>query len=84
MGMREKFASFQAFAKRVLQLSAPYFQSEQKWRARGMFVAIVVRRPMGEEQRWPWMLGAGVALGLGLLVRPVTGALLLVLVGVCT
>ena len=42
MGMREKFASFQAFAKRVLQLSAPYFQSEQKWRARGMFVAIVV------------------------------------------
>ncbi|MBX3313439.1 MAG: glycosyltransferase family 39 protein [Actinobacteria bacterium] len=47
-----------------------------------VFVAIVVRRPMGEEQRWPWMLGAGVALGLGLLVRPVTGALLLVLVGV--
>ena len=41
MGMRDKIASFKAFAARVLQLSAPYFHSEQKWRARGMFVAIV-------------------------------------------
>jgi len=41
MGMREKLASFKAFAARVLQLSAPYFQSEEKWRARGMFAAIV-------------------------------------------
>jgi putative ATP-binding cassette transporter len=41
MGMRDKLASFQAFAARVLQLSTPYFQSEQKWRARGMFAAIV-------------------------------------------
>jgi ABC-type uncharacterized transport system fused permease/ATPase subunit len=39
--MRDKLASFQAFAARVLQLSTPYFQSEQKWRARGMFAAIV-------------------------------------------
>lgn len=41
MGMRDKLASFRAFAARVLQLSAPYFRSEQKWRARGMFAAIV-------------------------------------------
>ncbi|MEO7939833.1 MAG: ABC transporter ATP-binding protein/permease [Burkholderiaceae bacterium] len=42
MGMRDKFAGFRAFAARVRQLSAPYFQSEEKWRARGMFAAIVV------------------------------------------
>ncbi len=41
MGMRDKFAGFRAFAARVLQLSAPYFQSDEKWRARGMFTAIV-------------------------------------------
>jgi vitamin B12/bleomycin/antimicrobial peptide transport system ATP-binding/permease protein len=41
MGFSDKAASFQAFAKRVVQLSAPYFHSEEKWRARGMFVAIV-------------------------------------------
>jgi len=41
MGMSANFASFRAFAVRVLQLSAPYFQSEKKWKARSMFVAIV-------------------------------------------
>lgn len=41
MGMSAKIASFRAFAARVLQLSAPYFRSEHKWRARGMFAAIV-------------------------------------------
>ncbi len=41
MGMNDKFASFKAFTSRVLQLSAPYFRSEEKWRARGLFVAIV-------------------------------------------
>ena len=39
--MSAKFASFKAFAARVLQLSAPYFRSEHKWRARGMFAAII-------------------------------------------
>ncbi len=42
MGFTDKVASFRAFAARVIQLSAPYFRSEQKWRARGMFAAIVV------------------------------------------
>jgi putative ATP-binding cassette transporter len=41
MGFFDKIASFRAFAARVVQLSAPYFQSEEKWRARGMFIAIV-------------------------------------------
>ncbi len=41
MGMSDKFAGFKAFTTRVLQLSAPYFRSEEKWRARGLFVAIV-------------------------------------------
>ena len=31
-----------AFLKRVWALSAPYFQSEDKWKARGMLAAIVV------------------------------------------
>ena len=41
MSLSAKFDSFRAFALRVIQLSTPYFQSEQKWRARGMFAAIV-------------------------------------------
>lgn len=41
MRLTEKIASFRAFAARVVRLSAPYFQSEHRWRARGMFVAIV-------------------------------------------
>jgi len=42
MGMTNKIASFWSFVKRVVHLSAPYFQSEKKWQARGMFLAIVV------------------------------------------
>jgi len=41
MGMTSKLAGFWSFAKRVGRLSAPYFQSDKKWQARGMFVAIV-------------------------------------------
>ena len=41
MGFSDKIASFRAFVARVVRLSAPYFQSEKKWHARGMFFAIV-------------------------------------------
>ncbi len=41
MSISTKLASFKAFALRVVHLSAPYFQSEQKWKARGLFAAIV-------------------------------------------
>jgi putative ATP-binding cassette transporter len=33
---------FSAFAKRVWALSAPYFRSDEKWKARGLLAAIVV------------------------------------------
>ena len=36
-----KLAGFWAFVQRVAKLSAPYFQSEEKWKARGLFAAIV-------------------------------------------
>jgi putative ATP-binding cassette transporter len=36
-----KFKSFNAFVKRVVKLAMPYFQSEQKWQARGLLLAIV-------------------------------------------
>jgi vitamin B12/bleomycin/antimicrobial peptide transport system ATP-binding/permease protein len=38
----EKLKSFNAFAKRVVKLSMPYFQSEEKWKARGLLIAIVL------------------------------------------
>ena len=41
MSFSTKLASFWAFTKRVVKLSAPYFQSEEKWKARGLFAAIV-------------------------------------------
>ncbi len=41
MQLTEKLRSFQAFVARVLRLSAPYFQSEEKWKARGLLVSIV-------------------------------------------
>ena len=41
MSLSSKLASFKAFALRVVHLSAPYFRSEQKWKARGLFAAIV-------------------------------------------
>jgi vitamin B12/bleomycin/antimicrobial peptide transport system ATP-binding/permease protein len=37
-----KFKSFNAFVKRVVKLAMPYFQSEQKWQARGLLLAIVL------------------------------------------
>ena len=41
MSFSTKLASFWAFTKRVARLSAPYFQSEEKWKARGLFAAII-------------------------------------------
>ena len=41
MPLSAKFASFKVFVLRVVKLSAPYFQSEEKWKARGLFAAIV-------------------------------------------
>jgi putative ATP-binding cassette transporter len=37
-----KFAAFRQFCGRVLALSSPYFKSEDKWKARGLLLAIVV------------------------------------------
>ena len=36
-----KLSSFKAFVLRVVHLSSPYFQSDEKWKARTMFAAIV-------------------------------------------
>jgi vitamin B12/bleomycin/antimicrobial peptide transport system ATP-binding/permease protein len=36
-----KFRSFSVFVKRVIKLAMPYFQSEEKWKARGLLLAIV-------------------------------------------
>ena len=36
------FKNFSAFLKRVWALSAPYFKSDEKWKARGLLAAIVV------------------------------------------
>ena len=41
MTFLDKFRSFRAFAARVVRLLTPYFQSEKKWQARGLFAAIV-------------------------------------------
>jgi putative ATP-binding cassette transporter len=38
----EKFSSFKHFVARVWALTAPYFRSEDKWKARGLLLAIVV------------------------------------------
>ncbi|MEY4979649.1 MAG: hypothetical protein RLZZ352_1919 [Pseudomonadota bacterium] len=37
-----KFQSFRLFAGKVAALTAPYFNGEEKWRARGLLAAIVV------------------------------------------
>ncbi len=37
-----KFRAFGAFARRAWALSAPYFRSDQKWKARGLLLAIVL------------------------------------------
>ena len=39
--MMDKLRSFKQFTRQVWALSLPYFQSEQKWKARGMLAAIV-------------------------------------------
>ncbi len=41
-GIKTKLSAFQHFTRRVWALSAPYFRSEDKWRARGLLAAIVV------------------------------------------
>ncbi len=41
MRIADKFKSFQVFVQRVAQLAAPYFRSEEKWKARGLLAAIV-------------------------------------------
>ncbi|MDB5743376.1 MAG: transporter domain protein [Polaromonas sp.] len=38
----EKLAGFKHFTVRVWRLSAPYFRSEDKWKARGLLAAIVL------------------------------------------
>jgi vitamin B12/bleomycin/antimicrobial peptide transport system ATP-binding/permease protein len=42
MQLIDKFKSFNAFVKRVVKLSMPYFNSEEKWKARGFLLAIVL------------------------------------------
>ena len=42
MQLIAKFKSFKAFVKRVVKLSMPYFNSEEKWKARGFLLAIVL------------------------------------------
>ncbi|MDP1953837.1 MAG: ABC transporter ATP-binding protein/permease [Polaromonas sp.] len=37
-----KFAAFQDFRRKAWALTKPYFQSEDKWRARGLLLAIVL------------------------------------------
>jgi putative ATP-binding cassette transporter len=40
--LRLKLSAFRVFAARVWALSAPYFRSEEKWKARGLLAAIVL------------------------------------------
>lgn len=42
MQLLAKLRSFGQFVKRVIKLSLPYFQSEEKWAARGFLLAIVL------------------------------------------
>lgn len=41
MSLSGKFSRFSGFLNQVWRLSAPFFQSEEKWRARGMLAAVV-------------------------------------------
>ena len=41
-GIAQKFRDFRHFTRRVWALSAPYFRSEDKWKARGLLAAIVL------------------------------------------
>ena len=40
--MTDKFLAFRHFCSRVWALAAPYFRSEEKWKARGLLAAIVL------------------------------------------
>lgn len=42
MTLSEKFRSFREFSAKVYRLAAPYFHSEEKWKARGLLAAIVL------------------------------------------
>ncbi|OOG59235.1 ABC transporter ATP-binding protein/permease [Polaromonas sp. C04] len=42
MSLSTKIADFKVFTRKVWALSLPYFQSEEKWKARGLLVAIVL------------------------------------------
>ncbi len=42
MLLLDKFSAFKVFAARVWALSVPYFKSEDKWKARGLLLAIVL------------------------------------------
>ncbi|MFO1192087.1 MAG: ABC transporter ATP-binding protein/permease [Rhodoferax sp.] len=41
MVLTDKLHSFRLFVRRVIHLSTPYFRSEEKWKARGLFAVIV-------------------------------------------
>jgi putative ATP-binding cassette transporter len=42
MSLSTKITDFKVFTRKVWALSLPYFQSEEKWKARGLLVAIVL------------------------------------------
>ena len=42
MQLLAKFQSFTAFVKRVVKLAMPYFKSDEKWKARGLLLAIIL------------------------------------------
>ncbi len=42
MQLIAKFKSFNTFVKRVIKLATPYFQSDEKWQARGLLLAIIM------------------------------------------
>ncbi|WP_372658305.1 ABC transporter ATP-binding protein/permease [Hydrogenophaga sp.] len=42
MTLIDKFQSFRVFTRKVIRLALPYFQSEEKWKARGLLAAIIV------------------------------------------
>ena len=41
MQLVKKISQFNLFTRRVWALAAPYFRSEDKWKARGLLAAIV-------------------------------------------
>ncbi len=42
MNLTQKFTAFKTFTAQTWALTKPYFQSDQKWKARGLLLAIVV------------------------------------------